>query len=579
MFQAKKYCILGIFLCFFTSLEAQNLEQFGGPLFSISGNVSIGTSFYNAINRESRRSPFAYFITASPTVSVYGFDIPISLSYRDQAGSVTNPFNRLSFNPRYKWLAINAGKFTKSLSTYTLSSQVISGAAVDLTPGRFRFSIVRGNMENAFIQIDTLLNMPEALPSYKRNAFAIKAGYGTATNFIDLIAFKAKDDINSIDQSLNDLKNNRPQENIVLGSSFGLSPVRWLSFKAELSGSAHTANQESSDILITEDTKNLRERYGSQLTINSSTKIQFAGRASIDFRFKRLGFGGEYRRVDPLYKSLGAFYFQEDYENYLVRFNFSLLEGKFRFNGRGGIQRNNLNNLRKVTNTRQILSTNVSMLASRNLTVLARYANFQTDRSPGLVAVNDSLRYARANAAYGITPRFMFGDKDKRSTISLAYNHQNLSDVIADQATENNIKNNVVNLNYNLNLESSGMNLNLSVIANRNEIKNIERERAGVHLGFSKKLSEDKMTFNLGLGGFQNYLDGTSAGYSITGRIGAKYRMEKSVNISGMINMIERSGTTAYRELRGNLRVSFRLPDVSSSRMNKSQSQIQKSKS
>lgn len=560
--------IFFLFSCL-NCVKSQDLEQLGGPLLTLKGNISAGTSFYQAFNRESRRSPISYFISANPTFSIYGIDIPISLSYRDQQGSISSPFNRLSFNPRYKWVQLNLGKFTKTLGTYSLSGQIIKGAAIDLTPGKFRLSFVRGSMENALIQLDTLLDIPERLPVYQRNSIGGKIGFGSSKNFIDLIVFKAKDDFNSIDPSINNLAENLPEENLVLGTSFGLSPAKWISFKSEVNASAHTANQESEDYVVSEEIVNFRENYGDVLTLNHSTKLQFAIGSKLQFKFKKFGFGVEYRRVDPLYKSLGALYFQEDYENILLKTNFSLLAGKLRINGRGGIQRNNLNNLRKVSNNRQILNANLAIIPNQNLSIVARYSNFQTERAPGLVAVNDSLRYAKSTGGYGITPRYMFGSKDKRSTVILGFNRLNLIDLLDEEPTGNDIQNTVLNLSYGIDLKPSKTGINLSLIANQNQVKGIERNRLGVNLKYSKQVFSDNLKLNVGVGGFQNFLDGETEGFSITGRVGARYKLEKSTSISAMLNFVNRSGLTGYQEIRGNLNVSYRFKDVSTSKINK----------
>jgi len=561
-----------VFICFYISLSSihsQDLEQIGGPLMTLKGNVTVGSSFYNAWNRENSRSPFSYFITANPTFSIYGFDIPVSLTYRDQQGSISNPFNRISFNPSYKWISLNLGKFTKSLSTYSLSGQVVKGVAVDLNPGKFRLSVVRGSIVNSFIQLDTILNELAPLPSYKRNTIGGRIGVGSNRNFIDLIVFKAKDDFNSIDQSGNNLELNRPQENIVIGTAFGISPAKWLSFKADLNASAHTANQESQDYLISNDIDDLRDDFGSVLTLNHSTKLQFAVESKLNFKFKRFGFGAEYRRVDPLYKSLGAFYFQEDFENFLFKTNFSLLQGKVRFNGRGGIQRNNLNNLRKYRDTRRIINTNLTIMPSRNFTIAARYSNFQTDRTPGLVAVNDSIRLATTTGGIGITPRYSFGTKEKRSTIVLGYNRQNLTDLLAEEDSGKDIVNDIVNLSYSINLKPKETRVSLSLVGNRNQVRDIERNRLGINLAYSKKVADNKLQLNVGVGGFQNYRDGFSEGFSVSGRVGARYKLEKSTSISTMINFVNRSGTSGYQEIRGNINATYRFPDVSTSKINK----------
>jgi hypothetical protein len=564
--------IISVLICFVFLLPnsyCQNLENLSSPALSISGNISVGTSFYQAYNRESRRSPISYFISGNPTFSIYGYDIPISITYRESQGSISNPFNRLSFNPKYKWVALNAGKFTKTLSEYSLSGQVISGGAIDLTPGKFRLSFVAGNMQNALLQVDTLLNDIELLPSYKRKTIGGKIGFGTRTNYIDFVGFKAKDDINSLNQSKENLVRNRPQENIVLGTKFGLSPFRWLTFTAELSASAHTANQESGDYLISDDIVALKENYESLLTINQSSKLQYAGNTRIDFKFRNFGFGGEYKRVDPLYKSLGSFYFQEDYENFLFKLNLKSSRGLFRFRGQVGLQKNNLNNLREVTNSRRLLNTSITIVPSNNFTLIARYSNFQTERSPGLVAINDSLRFARATASYGVTPRFVFGSKERMSTITVSYNHQTLEDLLDEELTGNQIKNNTANLTYGLALKESGNRFTISLIGNRNLIQDTERERVGINIGYAKSMKDKKLQLNFGTGAFVNFLDSASEGYSASGRIGIRYKVNKSVNLSSMINFINRSGDTGYQEIRGNLRFSYRIPKVSTSKSKK----------
>ena len=564
----KKFSLILFFTLLFLSLSAQDLEQLNKTPLKVSGNVAIGSSFYHAEGRDNRRSPYSYFISANPTFTLFGFDIPVSLVYRDQQGSISNPFNRVSVNPRYKWISLHAGSVTMNLSPYTLSGQIIKGGGVELTPGKFRISAIGGTMQNPLAQLDTIVVGAEILPNFKRTAFGGKIGFGSSRNYVDLIAFKAKDDINSLDPSLVDPRVTKPEENLVAGTSFKISPTKWVSLRVNASASAHTANQSSGEYLESNDLRQLREDYGNALTINLSTKLQFAGDANLDFKFKNFGFGGEYKRVDPFYKSLGTFYFQEDYENMLIKVNFRLLKNKLRFTGRGGLQRNNLNNLRSVTNTRQIFNTSLSFTPSKNFQLTGRYSNFQTERSPGLVAVNDTLRYARATALYGITPRFSFGSDDRRSSITLSANYQNLEDILQDEDTGNGIENYNGNLSYSLNMKPSQSNFTISLLANQNLIKDNERQRLGANLRFSKKLFDKKLTLSIATGAFQNYLNAVDEGQSFTGRLGVRYKINKTINLSSNINYLNRMGTQNYQEYRANVRLSYALPTKSTASVN-----------
>ena len=547
-----------------TIAHAQDLEQIGGSPFELSGNISVGSSLYHAEGRDNRRSPFAYFISANPTFTFYGIDIPVSLVYRDQQGSISNPFNRYTISPRYKWAQLHLGNTSLTMNPYTLSGQLIKGAGLELTPGRLRFAAVAGELENPLAQLDTIVEGAQLLQTYKRNAMAVKLGYGGSNNFIEFSGLKAKDDINSIDRTLVDPRLVKPEENLVVGTSLGLSPVRWLTLKVNAAASAHTANQETIELVETEDLTQIQEDYGDLLTLNFSSKLQFAGDASLTFKFKNFGFGAEYKRVDPLYKSLGTFYFLEDYENMLGKVNFNLAKGKIRFQGRAGVQRNNLNNLRSVTNTRQILNANLTIAPSRSFAVTGRYSNFQTDRAPGLVSVNDSLRFTRATANYGLTPRVSFGSRDRRSTVTASVNYQNLEDLLNAENTGRNIDNYNANLTYALNLRPSRTSISVSALANENLIEGRETRRLGGNIRLSQKLAQKKLTLTTSVGYLQNYLNRAADGSSITGRLGLRYRVKKKYTASVNVNYLNRSGLTAFQEFRGTVKFTYLLPKKTS---------------
>jgi len=461
-------------------LQAQDIESLGGSPFTVSGNISVGSSFYKAINRDNRRSPFAYFISANPTFSIYGFDIPVSIAYRDQQGSISSSFNRYSISPRYKWAQLHLGNTSLTMNPYTLSGQLIKGAGLELTPGHVRIAVVAGKLENPLAQLDTIVEGAEIL-------------------------------------------------DIVFGTSLGISPVKWVQLKVNVAASAHTANQETISAFETEDFTQLKEDFGEVITLK-------------------------------LYRSLGTFYFLEDYENYLGKINFNLLEGKLRFQGRGGVQRNNLNNLRSVTNTRQIINANLTVAPSRSFSVTGRYANFQTDRSPGLISVNDSLRFARATASYGLSPRLTFGSKDRRSSISASVNYQNLEDLLNQENTGRNIDNFNANLTYGISFKPSQFSISLSLLGNENLIQDRETRRIGGNLRMSKKLLDRQLTLTSSAGYMQNFLNQIADGNSITARLGVRYRVKKSYTASFNINYLNRGGQTAFQEFRGTLKFTYILP-------------------
>ncbi|MCB9271696.1 MAG: hypothetical protein H6561_19385 [Lewinellaceae bacterium] len=111
-----------------------------------------------------------------------------------------------------------------------MSGQIIKGAALELTPGVFRLAATYGTLENPLTQIDTLVEGAELLPSYRRQAMAVKLGVGKGNNFIDLTAFRAKDDLTSVSHLSIRTDLVKPEENLVLGLSMGISRSNSLPF-------------------------------------------------------------------------------------------------------------------------------------------------------------------------------------------------------------------------------------------------------------------------------------------------------------------------------------------------------------
>jgi len=450
-----------------------------------------------------------------------------------------------------------------NLNPYVLSGQIINGIGIELNPRKFRFSAVQGRMENPLAQIDTLIKGAEVLQTFDRSALGIKIGYGTNRNLFELSMLKVKDRTEGVDQSLINDRFIKPEENLVIGTNLNLSPMRWLSLSANLAASGHTANQNSSDILSTEELMKAQEDYGNILTLNLSSKLQLAGDASVDIKFKNFQTGIQYKRVDPFYRSLGTYYFLEDYENWLVRLNFSTLKGKVRFSGRGGLQRNNLNNLRSVTNSRRIASMSLIVKASSKLTSTFRYSNFQTDRSPGLIEVNDTLRYARATNIIGVQPRYSFGNSNKKSTISLSMNYQKLDDLLNNQETDRTINNYTANLNYTIRFIPRSLTTSVGLTANQNSIADRETLRMGINLRAAKKLLDKQANVSSNIGYFQNFLNQERDGSSISARLNFSYKMDSKLRTSFHFNYLNRNGNViSYSELRGTMKVIYLFPEL-----------------
>lgn len=546
-------------LCPSANIQAQNLDNFDkeNPV-KLSGNISLGSAFYHANGIENKRSPFSYYLSANPTITLYGFNIPMSFTYRDQQGSLSNPFQRLSISPSWKWIRVHAGDVRMGLNPYIYSGVVLKGGGIELSPKLFRFSAAYGTLENPLAQIDTIVAGLEQLETYKRQAMTILAGVGSSSNYVELNFLRAKDDpLATTPGGFHEFV--KAEENIALGAAFKFTLFKRFFVSANVASSAITADQNSPFEVIDANSSEALQRLDNLFTVNLSTRISFAGDADVGLKFRHFGISANYRRIDPQYKSLGTLYFQEDLENYTIRLNFSLWKNKIKFNGSGGIQRNNLNDLRSFTNERKIANGTLSLIPTKWFVLSARYSNFQTDRTPGFFNVSDTLRYAQTTDIKGGTMRFRFGKKIP-SSITVSANVQSLVDVLSNIEGNRTIDNYIGNLSYNLNLKEKRINFTSGLQYIENQFPDRNNQRYGANIKVGTNFLDKKLKLNVGTAYHYNFEDFIADGNSFTGQIKLNYKRSKLITTGLNINFLHRiRAIESYQEWRATAKVSYRF--------------------
>ena len=147
-----------------------------------------------------------------------------------------------------------------------------------MNPGKLRLGAVYGRLNKA-ISTD-LVNPDQALPSFKRTGYAVKLGYGTASNYVDLNLLNAADDQNSIAPN----ESIAPARNTVLGLTSRFVLVKKLSFELDAAGSAYTRDTRSQQIpleqgsLLKAFTVFMPAQLSTQLTTAIQTGIGYQGK-------------------------------------------------------------------------------------------------------------------------------------------------------------------------------------------------------------------------------------------------------------------------------------------------------------
>ncbi|RYF21221.1 MAG: hypothetical protein EOO42_10950 [Flavobacteriales bacterium] len=454
---ALSYIIL---LGFVIKVNAQDVEQITKQKpFALNGNFGIGLGTYNVKGIPARQRDFSYIFNGAPTLSIYGVSFPFSVVVSDQQRNYTQPFNQYGISPTYKWVTIHAGWRSLEFSPFTLAGHNFLGGGVELNPGKLRLGFVYGRFNKAIAED---LNQPLALaqqPAYKRTGYSAKVGLGTERNHVDVIFLNAKDDPNSLTQPITASILN-PAENMVLGISSRFSLKRFV-WDMDVSGSIYTRN------VLSDTAQNLKldkvDYIKDLVTLNSSTQLLTAGQTSLGYNATNYSVKLKYRRVDPDYKSMGAYYFETDVQNYTVEGMWRLFKSQVQIGGSFGIQNDNILKDKALRSNRKIGSANVSY-NKPSYGIDLRYTNFGITQDRGLNPIIDQFRVARTNHNLSSMLRYSINKEAIAHGFVLVGNLQSLVDL--NDFTRPNSKSNSKMLNFSYQLDfpkkSFGINTNMN---------------------------------------------------------------------------------------------------------------------
>src|SRR5664279_1859181 len=305
----KLILILILFYIISNTLQSQNLEGLSSqkPVL-LSGGLTARTIFYDANGIPNRRQPFSYIFTGSPTISIFNsFTIPISFTYSEQDRSFRQPFNQFGMSPYYKWITIHAGYRNINYSQFTLAGHTILGAGIELRQGIFRFGFITGRFNRA-TPVDTSSKSFQPF-TYSNHGSAGKIGIGKGPDFFEVSMLKAKDDSSSVHPRPEFMGAVTPAENIVIGINGQLKFLKDFTFAIEAATSLYTRNLSNNTALNDSANKGVTKILGRFISTNSTTERYNAIQTSLGFHQKIFSAKLQYRRVDPDYKTMGAYFF------------------------------------------------------------------------------------------------------------------------------------------------------------------------------------------------------------------------------------------------------------------------------
>ena len=529
-----------LMLPFFALAQSIDLETFGKPSpFTATGAVSANTVFYES-NQASSRQPFTYFAQGNLNFSYYDFSIPVSYSYSNQGDQLGYqlPFNlnRLSLHPKYKWITGHIGDINMTFSPYTLNGHQFTGAGVDLTPeGGLKISALYGRFLKPVEADTSALNVA----SYKRIGLGFKTVLEKERYTVGVSTFYAIDRENSI--SINaDEEGVLPKENLVLSFEGGVDLTKELELVGEYATTAM-----SQDIRAEESDEGGKGILSPIFNNRTSTEYYNAYKLGLKYRVQQATLGLGYERIDPGYETLGAYYFNNDFENLTVNLARPFFDNKLNLAFNLGYQRDDLKDQKANATNRFVGAVNATLNATERLSITGSYSNFSTytnvrinqfdniNDADLLNNVSDSLNYRQISQNANLNVNYVVSKKKTlQQNVNLNYNVSDIANEqggvvrIGDASTFHN-----VGTAYTIGLSERNLNITPAVNATYNTIGREDAFTWGPTLSISKGYFEN--TLNTVFSSSYNTTSNTTGKIDITNfRAGLAYVLWEKHNFS-----------------------------------------------
>ncbi len=560
----KQMLILMILSISIGKLPAQDLAKIHTEKpIRLTGGLRLQTQLYQVSGIDPRQQPFYGALSGSPTLHLYGIQIPFFVLLSNQERRFQQPFNQLGITPFYKWAKAYLGYNQMRFSPYTLAGRRFLGAGVELNPGKFRLGFVQGRFQRAIAEsaptqpVGPSFLSAIPIPAYDRKGYAAKLGFGSVHNYFDLSMLYAQDDpLIPVSDSI------KAQENLALGMGFQFRFFSFLTWKTEAGLSAFTRNLESELIPLPEFP--FSDQVENLFPARFSTQIRTAIESSLAMESKYMGLKLQYKRIDKDYRSMGAFYFLTDIEEWSLAPNLNLAKNRLRVNGTIGIQQDNLNKSKAQTTRRLIGSGQLSWQPSAVFGMNVQYANYGLSQNPVARSISDTTRLEQVNQNLTIIPHWSFVKPHKVQTISLVLGYHALSDQSTGITYTAELTSLFATANYHIHFPQNGWGIQLGLNEQRVQLSQGSTESRGGNVGFSKSSANGKLALNSQYAYYLNRFEQSANGSTQNIRLGFSWKLAKNhsvqLQLRQLIHQAPQGGASpSFNESQGTFSYQFQF--------------------
>lgn len=534
-----------------TAVFSQNFnvqEITKAKLINVTGGAGANTVF-RTVNDNS--NPFSYFLNGNINVNIAGvYNLPFSFSYTNQKLGYNKPvlMNRLSVHPSYKWITAHIGDASMTFSPYTLSGHQFSGFGVDLTPkGKFKISAMYGRFVKkiAYDPLNTQIQ-----PAYKRTGFGFKSQYAfskfnAGMSFIKIKDQKNQDFLVPIEIALS------PKENVAISLDASFTLRNKLQITAEIANSSITEDANNNSKSKTKGPASLFLNSNATTVSNKAIKANFnypAGNGT-------LGLG--YERIDPNYKTLGGYFFNNDLENITINATQSLYKNKVALSLNFGLQKDNLKNQKQSQMKRLVSNITTDVKPNDKLNFNVNYSNFQsyTNSRNQFDYINqasnfeflDTLNYRQINQNASLAINYLLKSSPQRKqAINANFSLQGDQNQ-QDGKTVSNGANTYLNsgLSYSLGFPEKAITINTAINATNGKSDANKTFTWGPTLGVNKQFFDKKLNSSFATSYNTSSSNGTKQSQVINLRLNGSYVYAQKHNFSASMQSLFASSKTS----------------------------------
>jgi hypothetical protein len=545
-----------------------NVQELGkAKLINVSGGASANTVFYSG---NAAREPFSYFLNGNINVNVAGlYNLPFTFSYTNQKLGYGKPvlMNRLSIHPSYKWITGHIGDVSMTFSPYTLSGHQFSGVGVDLTPqGNFKISAMYGRL----LKRSEYNNLyPEIVPIYKRVGYGFKTSYAFEKVNLGVTFFKAKDEAGSLSNPVPFELGLTPKDNAAISIESSFKILKKMQVFAEYANSS-----------ITEDLRADGNGTGNSLSSfflnkNSTTSSYDAFKGQLTYPAGKGTLGLGYERIDPNYRTLGGYYFNNDLENITVNATQNIVNDKVSLALNLGLQKDNLDKQKQSQMKRVVSSVTADFRPNEKLNLNINYSNFQsyTNSRNQFDYINqvsdydylDTLNFRQVNQNAAININYLLkNDKHLKKAINANFSMQDAVNQQQGRTIEGGASTYYNSgIAYTVGYPEKDLNFTGSLNNTYGKTDSGKNLIIGPTIGASKLFFDKKLTTNASTSYNTSYNNGDKQNDIINFRLNGSYIYLQNHNFNmGVIALFSNSATQKNNDLTATLAYTYSFDKI-----------------